>query len=169
VKLKHQQTPSLKLEDTVSSPQDVKALVQEIHEYERWFAHNYIKKRVHARNISPEPVLSPASKAVIRTWSSGKEVTTKSLDELIATLENYANTAPLLTVTLAAVPSAGLKKQLVGWCRDNLAPNVLINFQFNATLLGGMVVRSGSHVYDWSFRRTILAERARFPEVLRRV
>lgn len=169
MKFKSKRTPSLKLEDTVSSPQDVKALVQEVHEYERWFAHNYIKKRVHARNIAPEPEISSAAKAVIRTWSTGKELTTKNLDELIVTLEDYANSAPVLTVTLAAVPSTGLKKQLVGWCRDNLAPNVLINFQFNATLLGGMVVRSGSHVYDWSFRRTILAERERFPEVLRRV
>ena len=169
MKLKSKQTPGLKLEDTVSSPQDVKALVMEIHEYARWFAHNYIKKRVHARNIAPEPEISSAAKAVIRTWGAGKELNTKSLDELIATLEDYANTAPVLTVTLAAVPSTGLKRQLVGWCRDNLAPNVLINFQFNATLLGGMVVRSGSHVYDWSFRRTILAERERFPEVLRRV
>lgn len=167
--LKHTSTAALKLEDTVSSPQDVKALVMEIREYARWFAHNYIKQRVHAHNVSPEPEMSAAAKAVIRAWSAGKELTTKSLDELVATLEDYTNTAPVLTVTLAAVPSTGLKKQLVGWCRDNLAPNVLINFQFNATLLGGMVVRSGSHVYDWSFRRAILAERARFPEVLRRV
>lgn len=169
MKLKHQSATPLKLEDTVSSPQDVKALILEVHEYARWFAHNYIKKRVHAKNISPEPEISPAAKAVIRTWSSGKELTTQSLDQLIATLEVYERSAPVLTITLAAVPTAGLKKQLVGWCRDNLAPNVLINFQFNATILGGMVVRSGSHVFDWSFRRTILAERQRFPEVLRRV
>lgn len=169
MKLKPKQASDLKLEDTVSSPQDVKALMMEVHEYARWFAHNYIKKRVHASNIAPEPQISPAAKAAIRTWSAGKELTTKSLDELTAVLEDYANTAPILTVTLAAVPSTGFKKQLVGWCRDNLAPDVLINFQFNATLLGGMVVRSGSHVYDWSFRRAILAERERFPEVLRRV
>ena len=169
MKLKPKQTPRLKLDDTVSSPQDIKALVLEIHEYAHWFTHNYVKLRVHARNTSPEPEISPAAKSQIRTWNAGTETTTKSLDQLIATLEDYANTAPVLTVTLAAVPSAGLKKQLVSWCRNNLTPNVLINFQFNATILGGMVVRSGSHVYDWSFRRTVLAERERFPEVLRRV
>ena len=53
-------------------------------------------------------------------------------------------------------------------CRP-VAPDVLVNFQFNATILGGMVVRYGSHVYDWSFRRQILAKRDTFPEVLRRV
>jgi ATP synthase delta (OSCP) subunit len=161
--------PKFKLEDTVSSPQDLKSLTLEIREYAKWFAHNYIKKRVHARNISKEPELSPAASAVMRQWSAGKELTTKGLDELIATLEEYARSAPLLTITLAAVPPAGLKKTLVGWCRDNIAPNVLVNFQFNSTLLGGMVVRSGSRVFDWSFRRQILAERGRFPEVLRRV
>ena len=159
----------LKLDPSVSSPQDLKTLVLEVREYAKWFAHNYIKMRVHAKNTTKAPEISPAASAVIREWAGGKTPTTKSFDELIATLEAYARTAPLLTITLAAAPTTGLKKTLVGWCRENIAPNILINFQFNSTLLGGMVVRSGSRVFDWSFRRTILAERGRFPEVLRNV
>jgi len=62
-----------------------------------------------------------------------------------------------------------IQKNLVNWCRENIAPNILITFQFNATLLGGMVIRHGSNIFDWSFRRQILAARNNFPEVLRRV
>lgn len=111
--------------------------------------------------------MSDAAADAIRGWQARKTLTDKSLDELIAALENYANSAPQFTIILAAPPPAGLKKTIVAWCRDNVAPNLLVNFQFNSTLLGGMVVRSGSHVYDWSFRRRILDNRAKFPEALR--
>ena len=158
-----------KLDESISSLQDLKGLTLEIRNYASWFAHNYIKKRVHARNTTEPPAISPAARLAIREWASDKALTTKSLDELVKTLEEYGRTAPSLTITLAAVPPASLKKTLVGWCRNNIAPNVLIDFQFSSTLLGGMVVRSGSRVFDWSFRRQILAQRNHFPEVLRRV
>jgi len=159
----------LKLDETVSSLQDLRGLVMEIREYAKWHNHNAIKKRVHVRTAAKEPDMTVAAHNVLREWSAGKELTPKSLDELISTLEDYGRKAPTITITLAALPSAGMKKQLVAWCRDNISPNVMVDFQFNSTLLGGMVVRSSSHVFDWSFRRQILAERNKFPELLRRV
>jgi len=161
----------LKLDESISSLQDLKALILEVRNYSRWFSHNSIKKKVGAKSKrkSDEPVLTDAASAAIRSWSAKKPLSTDSLDELAATLEDYAKTAPQFAIVLAAPPAAGLKKTIVAWCRDNVAPHVLVNFQFNSTILGGMVVRSGSHVYDWSFRRQILANRAKFPEVLRRV
>jgi F0F1-type ATP synthase delta subunit len=50
-----------------------------------------------------------------------------------------------------------------------VAPNMLVDFKFNSTMLGGMVVQYGSHIYDWSFRQRILDARDKFPEVLRSV
>ena len=91
------------------------------------------------------------------------------LDELIATLEVYRKTATTVTITLAAPATSEIKKTLVNWCRHNISADILVSFQFNATILGGMVVRHGSRVFDWSFKRQILAARANFPEVLRRV
>lgn len=164
--------PKFKLSEEVSSPQDLKTLILEVRDYARWYGHNAIKKRLHVRTRRKgplEPALSPAAAAVIRQWAEKQPLSLKSFDELLATLDTYARTAPEFTITLAAAPTNGLKKVLVGWCRDNVAPNVLVNFQFNAGLLGGIVVRSGSHVYDWSFRRQILNNLDKFPEVLRRV
>lgn len=161
----------LRLEESVSSPQDLKALILEIRAYARWYSHNSVKKRLRlkARRMNEEPIMSPAAKALLHEWSNKTPLSQKNLDELLATLEGYEKTAPQLTITLAAPATSGLKKTLVAWCRNNVAPNVLVNFQFNSTLLGGMVVRSGSHVFDWSFRRQILEARQHFPEVLRRV
>lgn len=159
----------LRLPDTVSSPQDVTALILELQEYAKWFTHNDIKQRVHAKRGSVPPELAPSTHEVIKAWHGKSLLTRHSLDDLIKALEHFKATAPTITITLAAPPTGGVKQTLVKWCRDNLAPGVLVNFSFNSTLLGGMVVRYGSHVFDWSFRRQILASRTAFPEVLRRV
>lgn len=159
----------LRLPNSVSSQQDVTVLALEIHEYARWFSHNAIKEQVHAKRASAPPPISPAAIELIQTWSAKKLLSQQILDELIQALEKFKNTAPSLTITLAAPAAGDLKQTLVAWCRANVEPNILVTFRFNSTLCGGMVVRYGSHVFDWSFKRQILAARAGFPEVLRRV
>lgn len=159
----------LLLPDSVSSPQDLKALVLDVHEYAKWFAHASIKKRVAGGQMPAQPELSPAATELLQAWAAKGQMTQESLDKLIAELNDFEEKAPQIAITLAAPPSNGIKKTLVSWCRSNIAPDILVNFDFNSTLLGGMVVRYGSHVFDWSFRRTILEERAKFPGVLRNV
>ncbi|HVX58604.1 MAG TPA: F0F1 ATP synthase subunit delta [Candidatus Saccharimonadales bacterium] len=163
--------PDFKLEESVSSLQDLKAVILEIREYARWQAHNEIKKQLKAKSgkKSEAPTLSPSAQNVLHSWVSRGPINPKSMDELVTTLENYAKSAPQFTIVLAAMPTASLKKTIVNWCRSNVAPNVMVNFQFNSSILGGMVVRSGSHVYDWSFRRQIMSAGPKFPEALRRV
>jgi hypothetical protein len=159
----------LQLPDTVASSQDITALELEVREYARWFTHESIKHRTHASHKSDEPALSPACKELLTTQGGKKGFDRAALDNLVKELEHYNRTAPTITLTLAAPVTGTIKTSLVKWCRTNIAPDTLVNFQFNATILGGMVVRYGSHVYDWSFRRQILANRDKFPEVLRRV
>lgn len=154
---------------SVSSLQDARSLQLEMRDYARWFSHNAIKKRVGAGRAAEAPALSAAATELMRNWHSTAPLTQHSLDTYLADLESCISNAPQLTITLAAPPTTGLKATLVAWCRSNIAPNVLVSFQFNATLLGGMVVRYGSHIFDWSFRHQILEARQRFPEVLRNV
>lgn len=159
----------LRLPDSVASSQDVTALQLEVRDYARWFAHEAIKQRTHAKHTSEAPILSDACRELLRTRGGKKDLSQTDLDGLIKELEHYMRTAPTITLTLAAPVTSSIKTMLVKWCRTNIAADVLVNFQFNATILGGMVVRYGSHVFDWSFRRQILANRSNFPEVLRRV
>lgn len=158
-----------KLPSSLSSPQDFRALVLEIRQYARWFAHASVKQHFSAGSTDQPVPMSAVAVAIIQDWFGEKQIDQAGLDKLIEVLEDFEKSAPRLTITLAAAPSNGLKKSLVEWCRENIGPNVLVDFQFNSTLLGGMVVRWGSHIFDWSFRRQILAGRGRFPEVLRHV
>lgn len=157
------------LPNSVSSLQDLAALEVDIKEYAKWFTHNEIKSRLHAKKGSPPPIVSNGALEMIRTVSSGTLLTHKHLDSLLTDIATFRKQAESLTITLAAPASGEMKKTLVSWCREHISHNILVSFSFNSTLCGGMVIRYGSHVYDWSFRRTILNERGRFTEVLRRV
>lgn len=159
----------LKLPNSISSRQDLTALILEIREYAKWYGHVSVKQQVGVGQMGEPPAVSDAAAEMLAGLNSGQPVTRELLDKLIEDLEEFGNNAPTLSITLAAPASNPLKAQLVGWCRETIAPDILVNFRFNSTLLGGMVIRYGSRIYDWSFRRQILTNRAKFAEVLRRV
>lgn len=159
----------LNLPDSVSSIQDLQALIIEVREYTKWFSHAAIMKKLNNKKATNPPAMSPSTIEMLRTWADGKPLTRQSLDLLIIGLDKFKRSADSMTIILAAPATSDIKKQLVSWCRKNISDNILVSFQFNATLLGGMVVRYGSRIFDWSFRRKILANRAQFPEVLRHV
>lgn len=159
----------LKLPDSVTSPQDLTSLIIELREYARWFSHESIKKRVNKTAKQEAPLLTPAAAELVRQVEAKKSYDRSDIDDIIDTLTHIKDSAPTMTITLAAPPTTDVKQSLANWSRAHIAPNVLINFQFNRTLLGGMVVRSGSHIFDWSFRRQILNAPVSFAEVLRRV
>ncbi len=173
--MKSSHKSAITLPDSVASSHDLKALSMEIRACAKWLSHDAIKQRYDAKAGAAQPDISQAADEVIRQWSANrsakKEIATdlspEALDGLIASLANIEATAAHISITLVAPATNELKKALVGWCRQNIEPNVLASFQFNTTLLGGMVVRYGSHIYDWSFRSQIMAGRQKFPQILR--
>jgi hypothetical protein len=159
----------INLPNSVSSRQDLQAVILEIRKYAQWYSQTSVKMRF-AHDLANElPPFSDAATSIINDWNKAEPINPKSIEELIATLEDFQATASHMTITLAAPATGSLKKVLLEWCRKNISPNMLVDFKFNSTMLGGMVVSFGSHVYDWSFKRQILGARDRFPEVLRNV
>jgi hypothetical protein len=159
----------LNLQNEVTSLQDLKSVILEIEKCAGWLSQNQVKAKVSGKTEQKTPTISQAADDLIKQWHAGQPVTAKSLDELAKALKDFGSIAPRMTITLAAPAPATLKKELVGWCRKNLDPQILVDFKFNSTMLGGMAVQYGSHLYDWSFRRQILAGKDKFAEVLRRV
>ncbi len=157
------------LQNSIFTPQDLKALITEVRRYARWYAQASIKAKV-TKNTPEKPVaISEGAEQLIREVAAEQPLNQKVLDELLVALDNLEKTLPHITITLAAIAGNSMKKTLTEWCRKNISPDILVDFRFNSTILGGMVVQNGSHIHDWSFRRSILANRSKFPEVLRRV
>lgn len=157
---------ALALPPTVISPQDLASVELEVKDYGRWFEHNQIKQRVGAKTSSQPPELSPAALELIRSCHDSGLLEQRHLDKLIDDLDKLKTSAASLTITLAAPAPRALKADIATWCRQNIKDQVLVDFRFSSTILGGMVIRSGSHVYDWSWRRALLDSKAKFPGVL---
>lgn len=161
---------SLVLPSNIWSPEDLKELIGDLKLYAKWLAGYTVKQRVAASSTpSQPPTLSPTAANLLHELHEHHSLNQASVDKLIADLQGVEVIAPRISFTFAAAPSNGLKREFVNWCREHVSHDALVSFSFNATILGGMVVRHGSHIYDWSFRRQILDNRAAFPEVLRRV
>jgi hypothetical protein len=151
----------------VLSVDDLKSVILEVRKYITWFSQTEIKMKVTKDNSYELPAISATATEVINEWLNGNPPTQKNLEGLLLALEDFEASAPRVTITLAAPPPNSLKQSLSGWFRQNVSPNMLVNFKFNGTILGGMVISYKSHIYDWSFRRQVLANREKFPEVLR--
>ncbi len=159
----------LRLADEISSMQDLKTTIMDVHSYAKWFNQASIKNTVAGTGMDTQPPMPPVALDLVQQWHEGSKVSRQSLDELIRTLEDFVQRAPRISITLAGPAPGSLRKELVSWCRKNIDGDILIDFKFNSTMLGGMILRYGSHVYDWSFRSQILAARDKFPEILRHV
>lgn len=153
----------------ISSPADLTSLLLEIKSYANWFGQYINAQRVGTKLSTPQPELSASASAIVRDIAGTAPLTSTRLDELIASLEHTAAHAPTATITLGAPATAEVKRALTEWCRTELSPDILITYRFNAGLLGGMMLRIGSHLYDWSFRTKLMDRRQNFTEVLRRV
>jgi hypothetical protein len=158
-----------KLPDTISSGEDLMSLIIEIRTYAKWYSQYSNAARVQIAYTEQQPQLSPEALEVLKAYGASDALSSDKIDALIEELEHTKTHAKLMTITLAAPATNEVKKTLVTWARVNIAPDILISFRFNSTLLGGMVVRFGSRIFDWSFRRTILNERYRVGEVLKHV
>ena len=145
------------LPSTVASPQDLSDLILDIREYSKWYSHNAIKKDSSKKTDNPD--ISNMAKEMLRQYSESHDLNASGISDLIDELESFKSNAPVISVTLAAVPPGDLKRDIVEWSRSNLNPNTLVKFQFNATILGGIVVKCGSRIFDWSFRSKIMSSR----------
>lgn len=158
-----------RLPDTISSSEDLVSLIMEIRTYAKWFALQNNAKKTGATANHPQPELTPTATDTIRSAAKDGKLSTALLDNLIASLESINKHARSFTITLAAPAPNDVRRDIIAWTRANIAEDALINFRFNAQIVGGMIVRVGSRIYDWSFKKAILENKSKLAETLDRV
>ncbi len=159
-----------KLPQTIYSLEQLDALIFELGEYLNWVRHISIQAKVGSRKTAVEqPELSQVLQDALISWADGKELALHDVEALIEDLKEYKEKAPSVHLTLAAIPSTALKNQLIEWFRTQISPMMMISFSANRTLVGGMVVRAGSHIYDYSWRKLLTEKRDKIPEIIRNV
>lgn len=91
----------------------------------------------------------------------------KDRKHLIDQLRSAKDKAPTLHIAFASEPEPAILSQLVAWIRQNLHPVALITVGVQPALVGGCVIRTPDHIYDFSFRNQLRAEQPRLKERLK--
>lgn len=159
----------LLLNDNIVSVGDLKQIIAELEDFKKVLSHNAIKAQVNKSKNKDNYDLSLVAKEIITDWQDSKPLNSESLEQLIKSLNYCLNNSPRISITLAALPSRSLKSKLATWFRDNIAENLLVDFNYNSALFGGLVVSIGSHTFDWSFRRQILNSKDKLTKVINNV
>lgn len=160
----------IKLPASIVSAQDLTLVIREIQEYTAWATHETIKHKTGTKKpMTAQPELSPAALQIVNEWGRAQGSSADSYRQLTEALERDLRTASTITITLAGPAPQHVKENIVSWCRTTLSDKVLVTFQYNRTLLGGMVVRAGSKIFDWSLHRQLMNHGREFTEVLKNV
>jgi len=159
----------IKLPSSIVSLNDLKDLIAEISSYLSWYSHQQIKAKIANKAPQEQFNLSPTAASLISDVAHNKQASSQDIEQLLAKLRLLAEKAIIVTITLAAIPSPGIKKTLTAWCRDNISDIALINFNFNREILGGMVIKTNNHIYDWSIRRQLIANKDKLTQALSHV
>lgn len=92
-----------------------------------------------------------------------------SMEALSKGLKLIRTQAPVAHLTLAALPNRSLKRQLTEWFRKEINPYMLLTFAVRTDIGGGVVLRVGSRIYDFSFRQQIVGNKHRIAEIFENV
>lgn len=159
----------MKLPETIYSVAQLEAYVFELNSYIAWLDAQHVKQKVGVKSGGGEPTLSQELVDLVMSQSGGSATSIEQLNTVKAVFSQCLERSPRVTVTLAAIPGPAVKKKLVSWFRHEGGENILIDFTANRNLLGGIMVRTKNRIFDYSFRKRIIDNRARLPEVLKRV
>jgi hypothetical protein len=151
----------LKLPRSLYSVDQALAVAEELHQYSRGLG-----QRGHGK---ASPPLSREATALLQELPAAQRDQAAAVESLREELERLAAQAAVVTLVVAASPSAALKQELTEWLRTNVRPILLVNFHVNPEIAGGMVIRSTNRIYDCSFRAALMAHPERFTKVLDRV
>lgn len=85
---------------------------------------------------------------------------------LLEQMEKILESSEKVTISLAQSPDSEFLSELVGWLRANVNPYLVVDIQIDPMLVGGLVLRTREHIYDWSLQRQLVQTKPKLTELL---
>lgn len=102
-----------------------------------------------------QPVTIPAMSRGLAETMQVNNIAVEQLEQrqqMLAELRRIKEHAPMVQITFASDPAPEITIQLVSWIRQNLHPTALVTIGLQPSIVGGCVVRTPDHIYDFSLR-----------------
>lgn len=138
----------LKLPLSVISQVDVARLLRELNGLNDFFVGAAARK-------AGASMQAPASSRVLEQIAADNKFNLfeeKSRKELQAKLNEILGKAPLLHISFAAEPSPRALERILGWLRENIHPQTLLQVGLQPTIAAGCVLRTPNRLFDMSMR-----------------
>ncbi|HSH31644.1 MAG TPA: hypothetical protein VK963_03190 [Candidatus Saccharimonadales bacterium] len=159
-----------KLPDSIGSPEQLQEVAMNLDDYIADCRSRAIKQRKGLDAATDQDnVLRQRLGDLAALLGPADKLDLEQAEQLRTWLTQLAREAPVVHLTLPDLAGASLKQQLVAWIRANLSPHSLVAFHHNRALAGGMVVRTANHIYDFSFRKRLLDQRAAIARIIKNV
>lgn len=110
-----------------------------------------------------QPLTIPAISRALNETLTLNNIEVTNLDErkrMIDALRDAKERAPNVQITFAVDPEPSVISYLVNWIRENLHPRALVTVGLQPGIIGGCVVRTPDHIYDFSLRKRFKDEEA---------
>lgn len=153
----------MKLPVDIYSPDQLSALILEVGGYSGRLRDAAVRAKTGSGQVSLPEV--PDLLAQLLEESGIKPNDTTAIDGLRKELEEKLKKSPVVHLMLAAHPTAAIKRQFTTWFRTEINPEILLTFAVRSDIGGGLILQAGSHVYDFSFKRRLLANKKRIAEI----
>jgi hypothetical protein len=129
---------------------DVSRLLREIE------AVDYELETQSVRNPNASLTIPSLSRMLADTVTLNKIDLTSlnSRKELIRALRNVKEKAPMVQITFAVDADPKVIALVASWVRQNLHPYALLTIGLQPSIVGGCVVRTPDHIYDFSMRKS---------------
>lgn len=157
---------SLVLPNSLYSPDQLGIVLMELQTYVERLRDAGVRKRLGRaadKSVAADEQLSPLLATMIEA-AKIEPSDAVQLEALATNLETLRSQAPVVHLTFAAMPNAALKQKIAAWFREQVHPAFLLTFGARGDLGGGVVLQTGSHVYDYSFRQRILDNKAKITQ-----
>lgn len=91
---------------------------------------------------------------------------TQETEKLKKQCAQLLETSPLVHIALSTEPDEKALTRFVEWFRREIHPSCLLQISVQPSIAGGCVVRTGSLIYDFSFRHMLLVSQQKLTEAL---
>lgn len=159
---------SFLLPDSIYSPQQIESQLLKLEQLTDFNQRTQARQRLKLQT-SPDQTAETLQAELADLFAAADldPTSQESIDRLQTELVQIKESTPVIHITLTAMPGPNLQQQLVSWFRLNIHPQLLVAFSYNRHLAGGMVVRTAAKIYDFSFRKRLLAGSDEMTRILR--
>lgn len=111
------------------------------------------------------------SKALVETAQVNKidMADLNSRKQLITQLRLIKEKAPIAHITFAIDPDPSISTYLAAWIRQNLHPTALLTIGLQPRIVGGCVIRTPDHIYDFSLRKQFYDQKPQLVQEIKAV